>query len=189
MSSLAKQVCKFLEEWDLDEEQLIDAVKERMDEARAMPTDAEKRKATAEVARCSRFICDWIKKYETAVFNEQVLTAPENEAFYAPYKPKEVARAGPARGGRRGGAAPAAAPARASARDTIVELDEEEMALALEIIRQRKAKAAKAQEAAAAEEAEEAEGAADDEVAAVDDMLAGAGLDDAPKKKKRGKKQ
>ena len=194
MSSLAKQVCKFLEdECDVDEQELLAAVKERMDDVRAMPTEAEKKKAAAEIARCERYIGDWVKKYEAAVFNDQVLTAPENEQYYAPYKPKEVARAVGVRGGRRG---VAAAPVRAAAAPApVVDLDPEEMELALEILRQRKARAAaKAREEAKDdEEAKEAEaegvpeGEADsDDVAAVEDMLDAAALDEAPKKKKRG---
>jgi len=195
-SPLAKRVCKILEEWEVEEDELLTAVKERMDEVRAMPTDLEKKKAATEIARCERYISDWVKKYEAAVFNEQVLTAPENEQYYAPYKPKEVVRAVGVRAGRRGVAAPVRA---AAAPAPMVDLDEEEMALALEIVRKARAKAAAAK---AREEAEEKEGAEEkeaegmpedeadpDDVAAVDDMLAAAALDEAPKKKKRGKKQ
>ena len=195
-SVLAKQVFKILEEWGPDEQELLTAAEERMDDVRAMPTEAEKKKAAAEISRCARYISDWIKKYEAAVFNEQVLTAPENEQYYAPYKPKEVVRAVGVRAGRRGVAAPVRA---AAAPAPMVDLDEEEMALALEIVRKARAKAAAAkarEEAKEEEEAEEAEaegmqeGEADpDDVAAVDDMLAAAALDEAPKKKKRGKKQ
>ena len=202
MSSLAKQVCKFLdEECDVDEQELIAAVKERMDEVRAMPTEAEKKKAAAEIARCERYIGDWVKKYEAAVFNEQVLTAPENEQYYAPYRPREVARAVGVRGGRRGAGAPAPRAAAAPV-VPIIDLDEEEMAVALEILRRRRAKEAKAVvreevKAAVREEAKEVmddeegedgeEGAPQGEadaagVAAVDNLMAAAALDDAPKR-------
>lgn len=200
-SVLAKRVCKILEEWDVDEQELLAAVKDRMDDVRAMPTEAEKKKAAAEIARCERYIGDWVKKYEAAVFNDQVLTAPENEQYYAPYKPKEVARAVGVRGGRRGvAAAPAARAAAAPA--PVVDLDDEEMALALEILRQRKARAAaKAREEAKEEEEEAKEVMNDDEegeegapegeadaaeVAAVDNLMAAAALDDAAKNKRRG---